>query len=304
MRLSTPMRTETSSIETGSSARMSSGLQASACAKPTLCRCPPLSSYGYLPRNSTPGTSPTDSKRRAATSSRSALRRVRRCSFRARRTPCETRYTGLSEPYGSWNTIGTLPRYSRASALVCSWLSARPRNRIFPPVGLYMRAMRRAIVLLPLPLSPTSTTISCSPIARSTPSTAWSTRCEKMPPRRKCLVRPTTSNSGVSAVICVQVASDEVVWPLEEGGLHGPAVRHHRGASGMEPAAGRRAQEVGRAAGDPHQPLLRTGDGRERLHQPLGVGMLRVLEDRAGRANLDDLSRVHHGEPIREVAHQ
>ena len=40
------MRIDTSSIETGSSARISFGRQASACAKPTRCRWPPLSSYG------------------------------------------------------------------------------------------------------------------------------------------------------------------------------------------------------------------------------------------------------------------
>ena len=44
IRLSSPIRIDTSSIETGSSARISFGRMASAWAKPTRCRWPPLSS--------------------------------------------------------------------------------------------------------------------------------------------------------------------------------------------------------------------------------------------------------------------
>src|SRR6185312_4700693 len=44
IRLSRPIRIDTSSIETGSSARISLGRMASAWAKPTRCRWPPLSS--------------------------------------------------------------------------------------------------------------------------------------------------------------------------------------------------------------------------------------------------------------------
>jgi len=44
IRLSRPILIDTSSIETGSSARISFGRIASAWAKPTRCRCPPLSS--------------------------------------------------------------------------------------------------------------------------------------------------------------------------------------------------------------------------------------------------------------------
>ena len=40
------MRIETSSMDTGSSARISFGRYASAWAKPIRCRCPPDSSYG------------------------------------------------------------------------------------------------------------------------------------------------------------------------------------------------------------------------------------------------------------------
>jgi hypothetical protein len=53
------MRIETSSIETGSSAMISFGLAASAAAKPTRWRWPPLSSYGNFPATRPAGTSPT-----------------------------------------------------------------------------------------------------------------------------------------------------------------------------------------------------------------------------------------------------
>ena len=53
------------------------------------------------------GFSPTTSKTRAASVSRSAGDSDGRCSFRQRSTPCWTRNTGLIELNGSWNTIGT-----------------------------------------------------------------------------------------------------------------------------------------------------------------------------------------------------
>ena len=107
IRLSRPIRIDTSSIETGSSARISFGRMASAWAKPTRCRWPPLSSYGN--RCSMSGFSPTTSKTRTASSRRCAVDSDGRCSFRLRSTPCWTRNTGFIELNGSWNTIGTSP---------------------------------------------------------------------------------------------------------------------------------------------------------------------------------------------------
>jgi hypothetical protein len=37
-------------------------------------------------------------------------------------------------------------------------------------------------------------------------------------------------------------------------------------------------------------------------YQSLGVGMLWVAHDGAGRAFLDDPAEVHHGDPVREVS--
>ena len=40
-----------------------------------------------------------------------------RWSFSPRTIPCETRYAGLSELYGSWNTIGTAALYASRLAV-------------------------------------------------------------------------------------------------------------------------------------------------------------------------------------------
>ncbi len=74
------------------------------------------------------------------------------------------------------------------------------------------------------------------------------------------------------------------------------------GQRGMEPAPGRRIAQLRRPAGDPAELDARSADGREGVEQPAGVGMRRLVEHRARRAELDDLTRVHHDEPLREVA--
>ena len=107
MRLSRPILIDTSSMETGSSARISLGRIASAWAKPTRCRWPPLSSCGKRSSTSAPGVSPTTSKILMASARRSCLDSSGRCSLRLRSMPCATRKTGLIELNGSWKTIGT-----------------------------------------------------------------------------------------------------------------------------------------------------------------------------------------------------
>jgi hypothetical protein len=109
IRLSSPIRIDTSSMDTGSSARISFGRSASAWAKPTRCRCPPDSSCGNRCSTSAAGVSPTVSKTSIASARRSAALSSGRCSFIDRMIPCETRNTGLIELNGSWNTIGTSP---------------------------------------------------------------------------------------------------------------------------------------------------------------------------------------------------
>ena len=85
------MRIETSSIETGSSATISFGRNASACAKPTRCRWPPLSSCGNFVSIFPGGTSPTSSSTRSSSRRRPARSSSRRCKRMPRLIPCEIR---------------------------------------------------------------------------------------------------------------------------------------------------------------------------------------------------------------------
>ena len=63
----------------------------------------------------------------------------------------------------------------RADRSVMSW----PSKTIFPSVTGCSRAMQRASVDLPQPVSPTSPSVSPSRIRRLTPSTAWTNRCSR-----------------------------------------------------------------------------------------------------------------------------
>ena len=81
---------------------------------------------------------------------------------------------GLSDAYGSWNTICMRRRSGRIAAAVASAISC-PAKRIDPAVGSWMRTMRRAKVDLPQPDSPTRPTVSPAATSRSTPSTARTT---------------------------------------------------------------------------------------------------------------------------------
>src|SRR5277367_6407529 len=65
-----------------------------------------------------------------------------------------------------------------------------------PLVGLYSLASSRAIVLLPLPLSPARATISRSPMSRLTSSTACRVRRDSAPPILKCLLSPAVRSSA------------------------------------------------------------------------------------------------------------
>src|SRR6202020_2064568 len=65
-----------------------------------------------------------------------------------------------------------------------------PWKKISPAVGVYSLASSRAMVLLPLPLSPARATISRSPMSRLTSSTACRVRRDSAPPVLKCFLSP------------------------------------------------------------------------------------------------------------------
>src|SRR5439155_9613435 len=118
-----------------------------------------------------------------------------------------------------------------------------PSNQISPPVGRYSLASSRAMVLLPLPLSPASATISRSPISRLTSSTACRVRRDSALPILKCLVRRSVRSSGsvIPAPSRVQEAPDQHPVRQVQIRLAGPAAVHHLRAARREPAARGRA---------------------------------------------------------------
>ena len=160
--------TETSSAEVTSSQTSRSGFAASARAIATRWRSPPDSSTGKRP--ATRAGSRTRSS--SASTSRSASARD---SFRNTRSgrsiDAPTRWRGLSDSNGFWNTIWIRRRWSsvRDRAAPCS---SSPSKTIRPAVGTCRPAMQRPIVVLPLPDSPTSATHVPASMANETPRTA------------------------------------------------------------------------------------------------------------------------------------
>ncbi len=86
-----------------------------------------------------------------------------------------TRRRGLSERYGSWNTIWTLRRSGRSAARVAAAISSPP-SRISPLLGSIRRTMQRATVDLPEPDSPTMPSVWPRRISSVTPLAARTSR--------------------------------------------------------------------------------------------------------------------------------
>src|SRR6478609_3610759 len=110
---------------------------------------------------------------------------------------------GLSEEYGSWNTIWMLRRIRRRSlplAVTMSW----PSNSAEPPVGFSSPQSRRATVDLPQPDSPTSPSVSPGYRSKETPSTALTAPIfflNRMPRvSGKCLTMSLTCRTGSELV--------------------------------------------------------------------------------------------------------
>jgi len=82
-----------------------------------------------------------------------------------------TRFRGLSDAYGSWNTICISRRIGRRSRRERCEMS-RPSNSIFPSVSSCRRTMQRPSVDLPQPDSPTRPSVSPARMSNDTSSTA------------------------------------------------------------------------------------------------------------------------------------
>ena len=110
-----------------------------------------------------------------------------------------TRLRGLSDAYGSWNTIcisrrsGRRPRRERP-------VMSRPSKVTVPAVGSCRRTRQRPRVDLPQPDSPTRPTVSPGMTSKVTPSTActWATSRWRMTPCviGKCFLTSRAVSSG------------------------------------------------------------------------------------------------------------
>src|SRR4029077_12688038 len=78
--------------------------------------------------------------------------------------------------------------------------------------------------------------------------------------------------------LLVQEAADEFAIDLEQARALRAAARKDVRAPWREAAAGRWVEQIRRRARDPEQLLLRPMDRRERLQQPVRIGMQRLAE--------------------------
>ena len=66
----------------------------------------------------------------------------------------------------------------------------------------------------------------------------------------------------------------------------------------MKAAARRRVCEVGRRPGDRREHVANVVDIGHRAQEAQGVGVSRLPKHRLDGAGLDDLARIHHGDPL------
>src|ERR1700730_11812576 len=111
-------------------------------------------------------------------------------------------------------------------------------------------ASSRAMVLLPLPLSPASATISRSLITRSALSTACRLVRENALPMVKCLVSFSVRSRGsdMDRTLRVQQAPDVDITDGVQLRLDLDALWHDHRTSWAEPAPGRRIDQFRRVA--------------------------------------------------------
>ena len=123
--------------------------------------------------------------------------RARWCSRSGSPTMSPHVIRGLSEEYGSWNTMCRSRRSGRIARRERCVMST-PFSRISPEVGSTSRSTQFATVDLPLPDSPTRPSSSPSWSSNETPSIACTSEPPPAmpPPTRKCLTRSRTSSAS------------------------------------------------------------------------------------------------------------
>src|SRR5206468_13031297 len=140
-------------------------------------------------------------------------------------------------------------------------------------------------------------------------SAAWRKRGEKSPPTRKCFVSPEVSvamvsvadrgcapaslGAALSMITAITMTSNQRASDSDHWRVLDPEPRLDGRAARMKSAAGRWMEQVGWAARDPLQHLLRTANRRARLHQSPRVGMFRIAAAPAAAAQFPNSARLH-----------
>ena len=298
-----PARTDTSSIETGSSATSSLGSSTSADAIATRCRWPPESSCGKRSRNSSAGREPGALERLAHALGAlllvaHAVDHERLGHGVAHAVARVERLVGILEHDLRLAPQRAQLRAPRAGRCRVPSISTEPER------GTSMRMTACAVVVLPQPDSPTSATSSPAATVSEMPSTARTTRSSVRadradePARQRVVddeVAHVQQRSGAHAAESARWQAAR--WPAPTGSSGRAAL-----AAGLEGRVAARRERAGdesagrAAAGRPGSTRRRRageiGRGRE---QHARVGMPRRVVQRDRRAELGDAAGVHDG---------
>src|SRR5581483_2374754 len=269
-------------------------------------------------RSTASAGSPTSSSSSRTRSRASRIRLTTPCTTSGSPTRSRTFMRGFKLAYGSWNTsCMSRRRWRRLSPSTC--VMSFPLNVIVPAAMGTRRRMARPVVVLPEPVSPTRPRVSPRKISNETSSTAC-TNSRRLPqkparPTGKRTVSPRTIRRGSAPRRSRSgLRSDSFSEGTPTRHLPAAAVRFQRRhlletlldgqrTAGMERTAGRRTNQVGRRAVDPHQPRLDEVQARRGTHQSHRVRMTGSREDLLGGPALHDLARVHHGDPVTHLGH-
>src|SRR5262245_9727565 len=193
-----------------------------------------------------------------------------------------------------------------------------PERRIMPAVGSISRNIVRPTVDLPQPDSPTSPSVSPAPIVKLTPSTANTVppaRCSSPLRRGKYFLRSRTSSTVSGMAFPVKLARAPAGGPmtgaffLVNGILRAATVLGVRAAR-RKHAAGWEIAERRHDARNFLQPLDSTGlsrahrgEPRDRAHETVRIGMLRMREQFLDRRLLHLATCIHHDDALRGFVH-
>src|SRR5262245_36190838 len=224
---------------------------------------------------------------------------------------------GSSDENGSWNMICICRRWGRNSDLF-NFVMSLPERRIMPAVGSMSRNTVRPTVDLPQPDSPTNPSVSPASIVKLTPSTANTVppaRCSSPLRTGKCFLRSRTSSTVSGMAFPVKFARAPAGGPmagaffLVSGILRAATVLGVRAAR-RKHATGRKIAERWHRARNFLQLLDRAGifaahrgQPRDRAHETVRIGMLRMREQFLNRRLLHFATGIHHDDALRGFGH-